>query len=632
MRSNHKFVIIIAIISFAILSSSSQAGSLRQTAELVPPETVVLVEIDNFSQLKQQFKKTNLYKLYKDPSMAAFFADARDKLKEKVKELDNDVIEAIVASGVFPEGRVAFALVLEQQAMESEHLPILVISQWGENTRKIKEAIDKMVEKAVEEGTYRQSEDYQGIEIVTITKELPPIQIPDLSKQTSNQNNVPTKTVQPTPEKTSYCFVDDCLLVSADPDIIKFTIAHIKGASSPTLAANANYRPTTKTVGPYHDINFYANITQVVKTFLAEDTSGQKQKMVSALGLDNVNSASYSVGVGRKPGASCSGKAFLKINGEKKGIFKMFEFESTPIKAPRFVPASVYSTTFINVNIQKIYTELYAILYGFNPMMAAMLQMPILPPSPDGQPGLELKRDFINHLGSQIFIAQSVNKPFSKGTAAAETLFAIAVNNRGALEKSVSLLHSKVIAPNNSEARRELLGHRLYLINPPSLPFLSGAMRPMQTSGTSKSAPVAQLAITITDTHLIVGSESAVERAIRTLSSTDAKSVDSAKWFISAKSTVPSVVGCGGLQDNTASCEFFWWLMKESGKTKTSVPFSGPSPINFTPQGFGKLANFDLLPEFDVVRKYFGLSSFYGISREDGFFFEFNYLNQSAMD
>ncbi len=42
--------------------------------------------------------------------------------------------------------------------------------------------------------------------------------------------------------------------------------------------------------------------------------------------------------------------------------------------------------------------------------------------------------------------------------------------------------------------------------------------------------------------------------------------------------------------------------------------------------------DFSLLPEFDVVRKYFGLSAFYGISRPDGFFFEFKYINTPGTD
>jgi hypothetical protein len=44
------------------------------------------------------------------------------------------------------------------------------------------------------------------------------------------------------------------------------------------------------------------------------------------------------------------------------------------------------------------------------------------------------------------------------------------------------------------------------------------------------------------------------------------------------------------------------------------------------------LFDFGLLPEFDVVKKYFGLSTLYGISKSDGFFFEFKYLNSHDVD
>jgi len=44
-------------------------------------------------------------------------------------------------------------------------------------------------------------------------------------------------------------------------------------------------------------------------------------------------------------------------------------------------------------------------------------------------------------------------------------------------------------------------------------------------------------------------------------------------------------------------------------------------------QAGSDLFDFSLLPEFDVVRKYFGLSAFYGLSIPEGFFFEFKYLN-----
>jgi len=588
--------------------ASVPAKVLPRTAGLVPPETILLVDIDNFNQLKTKFEKTNLYKLYKDPAMAVFVEDFKTKLRQKMQERDdNDIFKTIYNADVLPQGRVALALVLNEQTKDVNEPLILMITQWGEKIDEIKDAMSKMLEKNVELGGHqKRSEDYRGVSLETVIDEISTV--------------------------LNYCFIDDCFIAATDLDLLKFVIAHIKSAGSPTLSSDTDYTDTIGAVGPYHDIDLYVNIKQIIKTMLAKDSTGETQTTIANLGIDNVTSAGCSIGFGTTPYSSACGKAVLKIEGAKKGICKMLEVESTPLRAPRFVPASTYSATFLNLNIKKAYDELYNILYSFNPMTAAMIPTMLLPPGPEGEPPLQLKTDVIDHLGSQILLTKSFNKPFSSSSIPAESLVALMVNNRSALEKSMSVLYSKM-AP---DASRELLGHTIYLIDlsflmPASLP---AGKTPMQASNSTAAPKMPKLAFTITDTHLIFGVESTVERTIRALSSTEVASLDSAKWFNNAKSAVPSVVGLAWLQDDAASTEFFWWMMKETEKNKAKdssismgvlIDSKSLSPhLMFSQTG---LLDTSLLPQFDAVRKYFGLSALYGISRPDGFFFEFNYLN-----
>jgi hypothetical protein len=149
-------------------------------------------------------------------------------------------------------------------------------------------------------------------------------------------------------------------------------------------------------------------------------------------------------------------------------------------------------------------------------------------------------------------------------------------------------------------------------------------------------------AFTVTDTHLIFASESAVEQAIRTMAS-GAESISSQRWFNKAKSSIPSAVGMAGLQDNAVSGEYFWSTMRQSqkpdkagGDDKKNEITVGITSRSLFPQimfseGDG-LFDFSLLPEFDAVKKYFGISAFYGVSRQDGFFFEFKYLDPVASE
>ena len=612
--------------------ASVNAIELPKTAKLVPPETILLADINNFNQLREQFEKTNFYQLYKDPAMAAFINNFKTKWREKKQESEREFVRTIADAGVLPQGRVAVALVFDEQVQDVNEPPVLVVAQWGDKIDKVKELTDQIVRKAVEDGARRQIEDYRGVEILTIEKKPP--------------------------KALSYCFIDDCLIASTSPNVLKFVIAQINGAGSTTLADDRDYAATGKAVDPANEgrIDFYVNIKQVIKTELAEDTTGRAKAFIDNLGLNNVTSFGGSVEPAGGPGGSSFAKAILKIDGAKAGVCKMLELESVPVRMPRFIAGSASSVSVVNLNIKKAFDELANILTRFSPQMAAIMYMPILPPGPQGEPALQLKADIIDHLGSQIILAQSIDKPQPDGGTArsaekqpspvTQSVIAVAIDNRNALEKSLSLIHSKMIAPNNPEARRELLGHTIYTVDLSGLlPILGSPGRaPMQAPAGPDTPKIPPAALTVTDTHLIFASESIVEQAIRTLGGSQAESIGSANWFNKAKSNIPSVVGLAGLQNNAVSGEYFWSTMRQSAKpdkadgkdqsNQVSVGVTSGSlfPQVIFSQAGADLFDFSLLPEFDAVKKYFGLSAFYGISRPDGFFFEFKYLNPEASE
>jgi hypothetical protein len=356
------------------------------------------------------------------------------------------------------------------------------------------------------------------------------------------------------------------------------------------------------------------------------------QQEMANLGFDGVGGLGFSLGIAAEADSSFSGKIFLRTTGTRKGILKILEMRSEPVRPPRFVPASACSVSFLNVDIKRAYDELCSVIYGFEPTAALALQQPIPGTGAENGPGILLRPDIIEYLGSEIVIAQGVNKPFTKDKEPAQTYIAVGVNNRAALEKSLSIIHKRLIAPNNPEPTRELLGYTIYLMGPSGVPVMGGSV-PMLESSPPRAVPKGErLAFTITDTHLIFGQEGAVERAIRTLGGAENEPISSAKWFNIAKSAVPSVVGSAGFEDNSASGELLWWMLKESGKSRRADLNMGPAAAVLAGPDAWDFANFSLLPEFSAVKKYFGLSAGYGISRPDGFFFEFKYLNPQNKD
>jgi len=569
-----KPIIAISVVCAAIMFVDAEAvvrrGSplvvLPKTAELVPAETIVLVDISDFNHVRAQFERSSIYKLCKDPAMASFVESFAGKWRQKLQQDVSPVIEAILDANGLPEGRVAVAFVPAENAGVEQAMSVLVISQCGANTDGIKEAIEKMA------------------------------------------------------AKPAYYFIDDCLIAGTDVNTVKFVVSRIKGVpGAKVLAADPDYIAAMSVVRPYHaarlaaggDVDLYVNLKELLKRTADED-----QKMMSNLGFDNVAGLGCSLCFGADGSGSLCAKAFLKTVGTRRGVLKMLETHSEAIRAPAFVPASAYSVIFLNVDVRQVFDE----WCGIDPAFAATLQKPLVEPGEDGEPGVSLRQDIIEHLGSEIVIAQSINKPFSAGVMPSETLIAVAVSNRGALEKSLS----RWMEPNNPEYTRELLGHTIYLLGPAGVPFSGKAAVP---AGEQTSPGVAGMAFTTTDTHLILGREPAVERAIRTLAGAESEPVGSAEWFNAAKSAVPSVVGLAGFEDSSVSGELLWWMLKTSANAGHVDMGIGPGAAVLARPDLWQFGDFGLLPEFDAVRKYFGCSAFYGVNRVDGFLFEFKYLN-----
>lgn len=587
------------------------SAQLPRPAQLLPGETVVFAEVSNFTQLTEQFKKTNYYKLYKDPAMAPFIEDVKAKIAEEIKKSDDELLKAVLTMDAMPSGRVAVALLPGPgQGLAEPH--VLMIIEWGQAKAKVQETLDKVLAGAVEEGVRKKTEEYRGVNITAAVHESEPEFAP------------------------SYCFIDDCLIGSTNTDLLKSVIARIQGSGGAALADDADYNTAMKGVGPTHDIDLYVNLKLLKDLIVAEAPPGQVGPLVTNLGLDNVISFSFAAGVARDGGSDSCGKALLRVDGEKKGVCKMLEFDSSALRVPEFAPAEFYSATYFNFNFKKAFDALGRIVTAISPQMAAILYMPLVPPSPDGQPGLTLKADIIDNLGSQLLSFRSIDKSASASAGPkVETVVAIAANNRAGLEGSLSRLHG-LFSQGNAGASRPLLGHTIYTIDLATfLPFMSPGGPSVQGLAEPPQLPdgmLPKLAFTVTDTHLVIGLEAAVEGAVRKLS---ADASDLPNWFRKAKAAIPDVVGLADLQDDAAAAQVLWKTLKQAaeeadkskGESDRSIKVGlGSSGLMFSQTGVD-FVNAGLLPDFEAVRKYFGISAAYGIARQDGFFFEFKYLS-----
>jgi len=164
----------------------------------------------------------------------------------------------------------------------------------------------------------------------------------------------------------------------------------------------------------------------------------------------------------------------------------------------------------------------------------------------------------------------------------------------------------------------------MYLIGLSGLPFFNPkGVQPMANMEGGQAEPIPNLAFTVTDTHLIFGFESSVEKALGT--NKDGGAVTSTRWFNQAREALPDSVGAVSLEDARATTEFFWWLLKETQADPGNAA-NAAATASYLIHDFDM--NWSLLPEFEKVNKYFGIGISYLISRDDGFYIELRNLDQ----
>jgi hypothetical protein len=647
MKLHGVVVLLISAVCFG-------AVNVPDAAKMVPDNTLLLVNVPSFSSLESQWKKTSYYKFYADPAMAGFVASLKSKWQARISKENDEFGRFWQDVNSLPSGRLAIAMVAPQDTTKSTEPQVLLISQWGPAMAKVKAAIEKSAKKSVDEGAQRTKEAFRGYDIITIKKKeagVKEVEIKrtgsgssssmgttrenfasDSDNESDNYNsdnsadeNTPAQPEKPKETSISYCFADDLLLASEDAETLKFALSHITGSTGKTLAETPDYTATMGIVGPVHDLDIYLNIRAMIDMATAEDKSGQTRVQLGNFGVDNVSSLAFSAAVGRTDGNPIAVKGIVKVNGAKRGILKMIEPISDTVQVPRFVEPSAVSVSMMNFSLSNIYDEIFKIASSINPGIGAMLGAPIIPAGPDGQGGVELKKDILSYIGPRIILAESLKKPFTPGIDPTRYIFGFAVTDSKALERSLSQVHARFITTPNS--RRDFMGHTIYLLG--AVPGLPGMGLGQMAAGIAKpKSPLheeSKLAFTVTDSYVILGSEAEVEQALRNLSNKDSTQVSTLAWFNRAKTPVPAKVGVAAFADDRSSLECLWWIVKDQLKTSSPSHQVGPGAMFFN--SLHDIADFNLLPDYDKVKKYFGVSSSYMVSKPEGFYFEWFLLD-----
>ena len=626
------------ILAIALLLSGQNLCLGAVSAKWLPDETLVLLSAENVNELRAKFKLTSTYALYKDPAMQAFMVPAEQKIcrrmDEGIKELWTKLgLEAPPKEIPWPQGQVMVAFfiqprtttmtdcnpvddTIEAPPLREVTVPdfqVVGLAQMGDKLAGVQQLFQQVASQAVEKGLLRQREKVRGVEI-TIIKDKPEV-----------DENYDT---------LCYGFKDDWLIVGSSLKYIKEVIVRMTDTTTKTLADNRDFKDMQQALGN-GEVNLFLNGQRMIEVVKAVTPPAEQAKIaqtIETLGLTNTSGVGMTVQLAPSKNEEVKIKMLLGVRGEKKGIPALLTPDSDSLRPNRLLSKGLAGFLTANYDIGKIYNGIVQMVWEIGQVnLDGMLQGAMMmtgTPGEGGQTPVDVKKEVLGQLTSPITIATRITKPYTEPDSS-QMLWAIAVRNTEILDTAVSRIHNTFIAQGKPELRRELAGATIYLLPTSGLASMMLPWRGM--AGPNAAKPVAAGFAVVGD-QLVIGAVSGIEQAIRNLGRADFESIKADPMFQYASRALPSQAGTFSYGNEQISTEAMWVQFKEASKQRaasgTENTGSGASaafaygPMGMFVEELDKYCDFTLLPEFEQVKKYFGVSVGHVVGTEKGIYAE----------
>jgi len=662
--------LIASLLILLVVPLGALLAAAEDPAALLPEDCFLYVAMNDVSASREAFKKTSAWGLYKDPEMQGFIGPAEKAIRKKVDELLQEAwkeleMEQPPESLPFPTGLAVFGLrlatktitvpvvhrstvqggdiaVTEMKEIQKPDLQVLGVAEMGENMPACKEIIDLVVEKSVEKGQRHTRETVRGIEIHILTP-------PRRKRAEGAPENVPLPQTEPTP--FCYAITGSTILVSSNPDLLKDTVARIAGVETKSLGENPVRKGILRRLDAPGDMTFFVNVPAIlsfIKTSSSQESPNpQIEAAIQAVGLTNVTGLGVVVNIAPNEKQDMSVKGLLAIEGEKRGIFDLLAPTSAATTGNPLLTKGLASFMVANYEFNTFYERIRQIMIeAGGPDPDQLLQQMMGPtggPDPETNPPVNLQKEVLGQLTGPLTLRTRITKPYTDPNAS-KIMISLGVQDSQILTGALSRIHNAFIAHGEEEMKREMLNTDIFL-----LPISAGLLSRM-TGGMSPGMQGEPWAFAVPGGNLVIGPVSGVEQEIRDLRREDLEPIEADPMYRHAATALPSRAGVWFYSNQQIASEAMWVQLKEAAQTLPPSGPRGPRPgpedflrsspltngqygggmparpritgINVVVQLLRNYCDFNALPDFETVRKYFGPSVGYVTSTDEGIYFE----------
>ncbi|MBL0870239.1 MAG: hypothetical protein IBJ18_06635 [Phycisphaerales bacterium] len=617
-----------AVVSAGWLSLAScfAAAPKSNIADLVSPQTVYLVTVDNASAAKEQWEKSGLGKLFTSDQFKAVFEAISDEAKKAGAGEANAMRKWLEDAGVkvdelpYPTGTTGVAFIAHVDAKTNlPELRFVAVAQFGDQADKFAEAVDKvlaeMEKKKLATITDQEMAGVQGKKVVLNKPEKP--KKDEKKADEEDEMDFDLEGDSRPFEEGFYARSGETFIFGATADTVESVLDHLTGkAKGDTLSSTATYELARRQQPP----NTIASLTWYIEPISAmvKDLKGKLPErnwekpesslagMVrsfqdetgsvayAALGIMGTKAVTASVALETETAVAEARLSMLTTN--RKGLLTLLEpFGSAP-EAPAFAGADAAGLATFKVKFNKIFDTARETLKSMPAESRQQLEPTIMQAESFAGPVLA-------NLGPEVYLVTNIDQPL--GPDSSHIFGAAKLSDATPLVNLLTAFGAQAgLKP------REFEGHTIY--DPPQQAF----------------GP--QISLGIGLGYLFVGSTKDVENALRTGGRTDGPRLNTEARFKAAGKVTNPESFAFGYTDMAQTIKQQYWLLQNPDLVFESQTRRfrdmGMDPESFGMKKPEKPKWVEKLPPVETVLQYVGDAVLDSYWNEDGLQVRFRYL------
>jgi hypothetical protein len=615
----------IFLATFFVFSTALHAA-IPPAENLLPADTLFLVTVPDCTAMRAGLRQSPQWLFWNDPAMKPF----HDKFMAKwnaqfIAPLEKDLGVKVADFADLLRGQLTFAATQNGWDGTDDKKPpgFLLLLDAKDKSSLLQTNLAALRKKWVAAGKSVRTETLHGITFTIVplsTNDVPAV----ISRFLPHRLPVQELGKETKPDAPGQIVIgqyQSLLIVGNSTAALEPVAAHLTGGASPMLADNAvfaadklsQFRDAPLYYGWFNGKALFDVLAKIPPPEPNPDAPSVVppvpwDKILSASGLMGLKSATFAYR--EKPDGAQADFSLSVPEAGRTGIFKIIAASPKDANPPAFVPADAVKFWRWRVDGQKSWVELQKMLSNISPQALAQLNSAIDLANMMGQqkdPNFDIRNSLLNNLGDDFMSYQKA--PAGKTLAAlnnAPSLFLFASPNPEQAAVAVKSIAALIYRAQKMPEPRDFLGKKIYTIPFPSSPAASGVPDALYIAASGGYVAMTR-------------DVSMLETFLRNLGNPVKPLRETAGLAAAAQRAGGAGNGLFGYENQRETMRAAITLVKSQAASGTG----GMNSLSVLPKGLQDWMDFSLLPDYDVVAKYFYFSVYGGNVTSDGIYLKF---------